>query len=731
MKSRLLLSALALAAVGLAQGPALPDPGNVTLPLDEYNRLVELSGKPPQRADEPPFPYVVKSARMNLQVNGEFVSGTIVLEGEVLTKGPLKVPLVSGMMVFNAQGQGSDLPVAQENGVHSAVVLGPSEFAVTMECGLPLSIETGRASLSLPVPSAGTVQLTLSVPGDHTLVNLSPGLITSRASKDGRTVIEATMVPGQPSNIWWAARLSAPPTPVASKEVRFLSDVKTLISVNEAELTIAALAEITVVQGEPAEFEIQAPEGYELTGATGPTLTASDVQPKGIVVRVSTPAARSHQFLISLAKTGIVGKAEVPLISFRGTQRETGEVLVEAEGAIEFTIAEHGGLRRMDLKETSSYLRSLARAPLHAAYRYQKKPAEMPALALEWARFPDSSVLSAVAQSAAVTTLITSEGRSLTEVKLTLKNHSQPFLKVALPAGASILSSEVAGQKVKPVQGADGSRVPLLRPGLNAADSYTISFVFLHAGAPFLKKGGAELALPKMDIPIGLLEWEVFLPQQYRVADFKGDVLSARLFPPNWRDAAEGPSPISATPAPEGYAALEPFLPGQIGGLVTDPTGAIVPGAAVEVRHTITGATWHATADPSGRWRVSDVPSGPVEVTVTSAGFQTEHRQLFHNAGRGTHVSVTLRVGGVTETVELRSNSSSVQLEARQVERLAKQNAASQEAAASANVRDLQRRVAGVLPIAVTVPRTGSSYRFVRPLVVDEETRLLFSYRGK
>jgi hypothetical protein len=37
--------------------------------------------------------------------------------------------------------------------------------------------------------------------------------------------------------------------------------------------------------------------------------------------------------------------------------------------------------------------------------------------------------------------------------------------------------------------------------------------------------------------------------------------------------------------------------------------------------------------------------------------------------------------------------------------------------------------VVGVLPIAVNVPRAGNSYRFVRPLVVDEETKVTFSYR--
>jgi hypothetical protein len=46
------------------------------------------------------------------------------------------------------------------------------------------------------------------------------------------------------------------------------------------------------------------------------------------------------------------------------------------------------------------------------------------------------------------------------------------------------------------------------------------------------------------------------------------------------------------------------------------------------------------------------------------------------------------------------------------------------------NVGNLQQRVAGVLPVRVDVPRTGNSYRFVRPLVLAEETRLTFSYNS-
>jgi hypothetical protein len=50
---------------------------------------------------------------------------------------------------------------------------------------------------------------------------------------------------------------------------------------------------------------------------------------------------------------------------------------------------------------------------------------------------------------------------------------------------------------------------------------------------------------------------------------------------------------------------------------------------------------------------------------------------------------------------------------------------------ASVNVMNLQRRVAGVLPVAIDVPRAGTSFSFVRPLVLDEETKVTFSYKSR
>src|SRR6516225_4110478 len=79
----------------------LPDTGNVTLSLEEYNKLIELAGKPVKKPELPPLPYVLKRADLKLHVTRENVQGEIQLEGEVLKKGAVKVPLVTDMTIFD------------------------------------------------------------------------------------------------------------------------------------------------------------------------------------------------------------------------------------------------------------------------------------------------------------------------------------------------------------------------------------------------------------------------------------------------------------------------------------------------------------------------------------------------------------------------------------------------------------------------------------------------------
>src|SRR5260370_11729644 len=158
--------------------PPVPASGNVTLPLDEYNRLLELASKPARKPDVPPVPFTMKRADLKFRVANESVQGTVQLQGEILHKGATKIPLTTGMAILDARQEGKGLPLELENGTHTAVLTGPADFALPLDAGLPLAIQPDPASSSLPVPSAGSVRLALAVPRHHTNLPIRPALTT-------------------------------------------------------------------------------------------------------------------------------------------------------------------------------------------------------------------------------------------------------------------------------------------------------------------------------------------------------------------------------------------------------------------------------------------------------------------------------------------------------------------------------------------------------------------------
>jgi hypothetical protein len=79
--------------------------------------------------------------------------------------------------------------------------------------------------------------------------------------------------------------------------------------------------------------------------------------------------------------------------------------------------------------------------------------------------------------------------------------------------------------------------------------------------------------------------------------------------------------------------------------------------------------------------------------------------------------------------VTVTSNAADSERESRRIEDQVRKDKQALLNAPSQNVLNFQRRVAGVLPVKVDVPKSGKSYRFVRPLVMDEETRVTFQYK--
>jgi hypothetical protein len=747
--AKLMLTTLAAAVLALegsvvAQQPPRPNesPRTVTLALTEYNRLIDLAGRPPQGPMAAPVPAVLASADLRVRADRETARGVFNVTGDVLRAGINRVTLLSGATLVEANAAGRPVPIIAEGNAHMALLPGPNAFALTLEWGAPLKFAPGRASFVLPVPPAGTARATIDLPGEQADVHLSAGLVTRRSTTAGRTIVEATLDPGSATEVWWSMRDSAPVA--AAREARTLADVLTLVTLGDSDVRMAALVDLTVVQGEPRTFEVRLPSGYELTGISGSSLESSEPRDGRVLLTVGDPSARRHQFLVSLERPHDGGSftLDTGFLTVSDVQREKGEIAIEGVGTLELTATERDGVHRIDVRELNRALQSLARTPMLSAFRYQRSAAAPPALALEVKRFADAGVLAAVADRAVATTLVTAEGRALTEVSLELQNRAQPFLKVTLPPGASIVSVEVAGEAAKPVLGADGTRVPLLRPGFRPKGTYSVSFVYIHAGTPFARKGDLQMTLPKMDMPIGIVEWEVFAPESYSLRATDGNVVDWGTVDRAMRmqsggvpshaavssgavvgsgagaGSGAGLGPGAGAGYPGGaYIATADGPPGQIRGRAADSSGAVFAGVTIALEAG--GARRTVVTDSNGMFVLPGVPTGPGTITAQLNGFLPQSLS-FTSTGQPQLVNFVMSVGGVAETMIVTTSAESVKSE--EVRKLVEP---------SQNVINLQRRAAGVLPVRIDVPRAGTSHRFVKPLVVDQETVVSFRYKRR
>jgi hypothetical protein len=519
--------AVATAHASLAQQPPRPaeSPRTVTLSVTEYNRLIDLAARPPQTSAAAPVAAVLSSADLRVRVDRETARGVFSVSGDVLRPGVAKVALLSGATLVDATIAGRPLPLIAEGSAHTALLPGPGPFTLNLDWGAPLAFTPGKGSFVLPALAAGTVRATIDLPSEQADVKLSSGLVTRRSTNGGRTIVEATLTPGAPTDVSWSMRDSAPVA--AARETRAVADVMTLVTLGDSDVRMVALIDVIVVQGEPRTIDVQLPAGYELTGISGSTLDKTEQDRAVVTLTLREPTARRHQFLVSLERPHGGGSFTIDtgFVDVSGVQRERGEVAVEGVGTLDLTATERDGMHRIDVRELQPALQSLARLPVLSAFRYQRTASVTPGLTLDAKRFADAGVLAAFAERATATTMITAEGRALTEVVLELQNRAQPYLKVNLPEGATIVSVEVAGAAAKPVLGADGVRVPLFRPGFRPHGSYSVSFVYLHAGTAFAKKGDLQMTLPKMDVPVGDVEWEVFAPENYSLRTTGGNVI--------------------------------------------------------------------------------------------------------------------------------------------------------------------------------------------------------------
>ena len=98
---------------------------------------------------------------------------------------------------------------------------------------------------------------------------------------------------------------------------------------------------------------------------------------------------------------------------------------------------------------------------------------------------------------------------------------------------------------------------------------------------------------------------------------------------------------------------------GRLRGLVTDPSGAVIPGASVSVKNA-SGLAIAVKSDGAGNYDVKNLTPGKYTVSVVAKGFRAAAEEVEVSAGQDKKLDFPLEILAQEEKVEVESEAAKV-----------------------------------------------------------------------
>src|SRR5216684_1448338 len=473
-----------------AQTPA-HSPGWVVLPVEEY-RALHARAYPTEREPEPP-PVEATLTRVDydLRINGDLASGRAGLTVDVLKDGWVRVPIPAGLLVREARLDGKLVSLVPTVGGKAGGLLSEkSETAAESRW-----IAYGR----------GNEVLTFT---------------WRRKTEDHR----------------------------ATQPLRLRGSLTQLLGLGEDSTSINAEVNLEVTQGAAHEAKIQIPDRVTVNQVLGAMVADWVVKGNELSVTFLEPLEQNTRFVITgETRTSREGQIDIPLLRLLNAERETGGVAVEVLGAGEIKDAKSEGLESADATDLGEMVASRQSQSLNA-FRFRPGPTKLArSLRVDVARYTPQAVLMANVEEARYQVLITGEGKVLVQARYAIRNNQRNFLKVTLPAGATLWTASLAGRAVRPGQAPDGSLLlPLdkARSGEEAPE-FAVEIVYLGRGSAWNDKGQFKLSLPALDLPVSHTGLLVYHPPLFKVTPEPGTFRIVAYVNPS-SAALNPPMPLSS-----------------------------------------------------------------------------------------------------------------------------------------------------------------------------------------
>lgn len=535
--------------------------GWVVIPVDEY-RVLRAKAYPVEHDPEPPpLDATLTRVDYDLAVAGDLAAGRATLTVDVLKDGWVRVPVPTGLLVRDARLDGKPIslvPGAQgKGGAHlSALLAHAGRFELLLDVDVPVTSSAGDESISLPSTESGVTRASILLARRDVDLRVGGGLLSEKSESTSQTKWLAYARGNEALTFTWSKKTEDHHIELP---LRLRGSLTQLTSLAEDSTSIYAEANFEIVQGAAREVRIRLPERVTINQVSGAMVADWEMKNGELAVTFLEPVEHSARFIISgetrLPRDGII---DIPLLRLLNTERDTGGVAVEILGAGEIKDQKAQGLEDADATDLGEMVAN-RQSPALVSFRARSGEAGATrSLSVNVARYDQQAVLMANIEEARYQVLMSADGKQLVQARYAVRNNQRNFVKVTLPAGATVWSVSLAGRPVRPGQSPDGSLLlPLEKSrGGDDAPAFAVEILYLTKAAAWSEKGREKVTLPALDLPISRTGLLLYYPPLFRVSAEPGTFHTQPY-----------QSPVSA--------ALEPPSGGAAGGLVAAMTGPL------------------------------------------------------------------------------------------------------------------------------------------------------------
>ncbi len=535
--TRTILTILSLLLCWAVASPAFAQEiptARVTLPWSDFKVLYERGQAPEDPPEPAPRDFAISKALYTGEVSEESTAFDLSLRVEVLkAEGWVTVPLLPTTVALrSATMAGRDAPIYLQNGWYMLV----TDKKGIIDLKLSFAVSTwetgGQNGFSFAMAPSGGTQVTVSVPAENTLdFTVANAQQTERQTRGDRQVLEALLpATGNLSVTWQRAADEEGPEgdpELVAEQPRVYAEHQALVGVAEGLMQCTSAVHYSILHAGVESFSVDLPADVTVLDVKGNGLRDWSVATEGdrntITAELNFEAKGSYSLYLNYEKQLPEGSVSVavPDLQVQGVERVKGWVGIDARSALEIAAGAVENASTVDVRELPTAILGQTNWPVLLAFKYRKQDFAIP---LEIRQHEDVDMLVTIVDSLAATSVMTRDGRRMTQLVYSMRNNRAQFLRLEMPQDVEVWSTFVGGRAAKPARGEDGRLlIPLARSQAagGALASFAVEIVYVEDGMVPDDRGVGSFSasLPVAGVPSTQVAWTVYMPYEAKIND--------------------------------------------------------------------------------------------------------------------------------------------------------------------------------------------------------------------